>query len=439
MPGMSAPIANPGSQPEMLKRSLGLLDVVSIGLNGVIGTGIFLVPGHVTAMMGPASVVNYLISAFLCTVVVLCFAEVGSRFRGTGGPMLYSRAAFGDLTGFVVGWFTWLTRIAAWGALATGMVTAAAALVPAAQDYRVPILCLLIGTLTAVNIAGVTMGARVTNFFTLAKLLPIVFFIAIGVFHIRGELFTPFAPHGFSDLAPATMIILWAFVGFEVLTVPAGEMRHPRRSVPRALILTMAIVSVVYLLIWAVCTGTLPTLAGSENPVAEAAAEFMGPRGGGLIAFGILLSVLGINAGSALVAPRCLYALAHEGYLPRRVAWVHPTRRTPVVAILITSSVTLVLALTGSYVELAVISVVARFVQYIPTCLAVLYFRRKQSGEPLGFRVPWGPTVPLVGVVLCVWLLVESEPSRLFWGFVGLVVGLLVYASMRLARFKVER
>jgi amino acid transporter len=422
-----------------LKRSLRVVDVVAIGLNGVIGTGIFLVPGHVTAMMGPASLVPFLISAFLCTVVVLCFAEVGSRFRGTGGPMLYSRAAFGELPGFIVGWFTWVTRIAAWGALANGMVTAAVALLPAAQDYRVLILVVLIAALTAINIAGVAMGARVTNFFTVAKLLPIVFFVAIGVFHIRGELFTPFAPLGFSDLAPATMIILWAFVGFEVLTVPAGEMRHPRRSVPRALVVTISIVTVVYLLIWAVCTGTLPGLAGSENPVADAAKEFMGPRGGGLIAFGILLSVLGINAGSALVAPRCLYALAHEGYLPRQVAWVHPTRRTPVVAILITSTVTLVIALSGSYVELAVISVVARFVQYIPTCLAVMYFRSKRPDETPGFRVPWGATVPILAVVLCVWLLIESEPSRLLWGFIGLMAGLLVYFLMRFVRYRRTR
>jgi amino acid transporter len=431
---VSTPPPNLEAPRESLKRSLRLVDVVAIGLNGVIGTGIFLLPGNLAAAMGPAALVAYLISALLCTLVVLCFAEVGSRFRGTGGPMLYSRAAFGELPGFIVGWFTWLTRITAWGALANGMVTAAAALLPAAQEYRVLILTVLIATLAVTNIAGVSVGARVTNFFTAAKMLPIAFFIAIGVFHIKGDLFTPFAPLGLSALAPTTLVALWAFVGFEVLTVPAGEMRHPRRSVPRALILTMSVVTVVYLLIWAVCTGTLATLAGSENPVADAAMEFMGPRGGGLIAFGILLSVLGINAGNALVAPRCLYALAHEGFLPRQVAWVHPTRRTPVVAIVVTSAVALVLAISGSYVELAVVSVVARFVQYIPTCIAVLYFRKRRPGEEPGFRIPWGPAVPVLAVGLCAWLLIASEWSRLLWGLVGLAAGLSIYALMRLLR-----
>jgi amino acid transporter len=428
------PLHGNEGRPETLKRSLGLMSVVAIGLNGVIGTGIFFLPGNVAGMLGPASVLTFLVSAFLCTLLVLCFAEVGSRFSGTGGPMLYSHVAFGDASGFMVGWLTWVVRITAWGALSNGLVTAISTMMPAAQDYRVAIIVVLIATLSAINIIGVKMGAGVTNFFTAAKLIPLVFFVAIGVFHIRGDLFTPFAPHGFGEIAPATLIILYAFVGFEVLTIPAGEMRDPQKSVPQALILVMSFVSIFYLLIWAVCTGTLSTLAGSESPVAEAAMEFMGPRGGGLIAFGIFLSVLGINAGSALVSPRCLYALAHEGYIPRPIGWVHPRTRTPVAAILITAAVTLVIALSGSYLELAIISVIARFAQYIPTCLAVLYFRWKRPDEVPGFRVPGGPVVPVLAIALCVWLLAESEPRQLFWGLVALVAGLVIYLPMRFLR-----
>jgi amino acid transporter len=330
---------------------------------------------------------------------------------------------------------TWVVRVTVWGALANGLVAAIEALLPGAADFRVPIITGLIGLLTAANAIGVSMGARVTNLFTVAKLVPILAFIGIGVFHVQGELYTPFAPHGLGALAPATLMILYAFVGFEVLTIPAGEMRDPRRSVPRALLLVMAIVTVVYLLIWAVCTGTLPALAGADNPVADAAARFLGPRGGAVIAFGIFLSVFGINATSALVAPRCLYVLAHDGYLPRALAWVHPTTRTPLVAILVTAAVTLVIALSGSFIELAVISVVARFAQYIPTCAAVLVFRARHRGEerPV-FRVRGGPLVPVLAIGLCVWLLAQAEPARLLWGLVGLASGLLIHVPMRLAR-----
>ena len=360
------------------------------------------------ATLGPASVITFLISAVLCTLLVLCFAEVGSRFKGTGGPMLYSQAAFGDMPGFLVGWLSWIVRITAWGALANGFVNAVVALMPDADALRPWLITGLIAALTAANLAGVGMGARVLNFFTAAKLIPIAFFIAIGLFHIRGDLFTPFAPHGFTEIAPATLVILYAFVGFEVLTVPAGEMRDPQRSVPRALLLVIALVTVVYFLIWTVCTGTLPTLAGADNPVADAARIFLGPIGGSLIAFGILLSVIGVNAGSALVAPRSLYVLGYMGYLPKPISSVHAGTRAPVVAILISSGVTLAIALSGSFVELAVISVVARFAQYIPTCLAVLYFRWKRPDEPPAFRTPGGPLVPVLALLLCG---LATEPS----------------------------
>ena len=386
------------------------------------------------ATLGPASVITFLISAVLCTLLVLCFAEVGSRFKGTGGPMLYSHAAFGDMPGFLVGWLSWIVRITAWGALANGFVNAVVALMPDADALRPWLITGLIAALTAANLAGVGMGARVLNFFTAAKLIPIAFFIAIGLFHIRGDLFTPFAPHGFTEIAPATLVILYAFVGFEVLTVPAGEMRDPQRSVPRALLLVIALVTVVYFLIWTVCTGTLPTLAGADNPVADAARIFLGPIGGSLIAFGILLSVIGVNAGSALVAPRSLYVLGYMGYLPKPISSVHAGTRAPVVAILISSGVTLAIALSGSFVELAVISVVARFAQYIPTCLAVLYFRWKRPDEPPAFRTPGGPLVPVLALLLCGWLLSQAETRHLFWGAVALISGFAIYLPMRLVR-----
>lgn len=374
----------------------------------------------------------FIISAVLCALLVLCFAEAGSRFQSTGGPMLYTRAAFGDVPGYMVGWITWVVRITSWGALANAFVVVSDAVFPGALAFRTAILAGLFLTLGLLNIAGVTLGARVTAFFTGAKLIPLAVFIAVGLFHIDAGRFTPFAPQGFSNIGAGTLIILYAFVGFEVLTVPAGEMRNPARSIPRSLALIMGLVTFVYLGIWAVCTGTLDSLAGSENPVAESAATFLGPLGGRLVSVGILLSVLGINAGSALVAPRCLYALAQEGYLPRFLGRVHPGRKTPVVAIVVTATLSFLLAWSGSYVELAVVSVIGRFAQYIPTCLAVPVLRARDSDRPPGFRMPLGPTVPIASVILCVWLMAESEPASLFRGLAGLLSGLVFYLPYRM-------
>jgi len=420
-----------GPAPEPLRRSLRLIDIAALGVNGVIGTGIFFLPGKVTAMMGPAALVAFLASAVLCSLLVLCFAEMASRYSTTGGPMLYAEAAFGKTAGFVVGWLSWLTRMVAWAALVNGLFTAAVTLVPALQTHRVAVLVATIVSLAGVNVIGVAFGSRVTNVITVAKLLPILVLIATGVFRIRPELFTPFAPNGFGELGPATLTILFAFVGFEVLTIPAGEMRDPTRSLPRALILVMSLVTATYLLLWAVCAGTLPGLAGAENPLADAAVVILGPVGGWMIAAGIFVSVLGVNSASALIAPRSLYALARDGLLPRFLATVHPRTQTPIPAIIVTSSLTLLLAISGNFVELAVMSIVARMAQYYATSGALIRLRASRPDMAPPFRAPAGGTVAVLSMLLCTWLLIESEPRHLLWGAVAIVVGLALHLPMR--------
>ncbi len=377
---------------------------------------------------------TFAISAGLCGLLVLCFAEVSSRFTGTGGPMLYSDAAFGPLVGFGVGWLTWVVRVAAWGALANGFVDALGALHPGWGERRLFVLTALFSVLTLINLLGVRHAAATLNLFTVAKLVPIVLFVGVGLFHLDGALYTPFAPHGFGNLGSATLVMVFAFVGFEVLVVPGGEAVNPKSDLPRSLLVVMGTVTLIYMLIWLVCAGTLPTLAGSATPVSDAASVFMGPLGATVITVGILLSVAGINSGTALIAPRCLYALAEKGSLPSVLGWTHAQRRTPVVAILVTSLVSFAVAASGSFVELAVISTVARFGQYIPTCLAVIRLRRLKPDEPPGFSVPGGPVVAWLAIGLCVWLLSQAEVRQLVWGGVALLVGYAFHLPVRLAR-----
>ena len=413
-----------------LKRELRLRDIVSLGINGVIGTGIFFLPGEAAAMLGPAATIPFLLSAVLCSLLVLCFAEAGSRFRGTGGPMLYAEAAFGSFVGFSVGWLMLIVRIITWGALANAMVTALEVVAPGATVYRQGILCALFGGIAAVNVTGVRSSARVTNFFTMAKLLPMIAFVAIGIFFLDGSLYRPFAPHGYSAVGEGTLLILFAFVGFELLAVPAGEMKSPERHVPRALFTSMGIVTAIYLLIWVVCLGTLPALAGSESPVSDAAAIFMGPVGALVVSLGILMSVLGVNLAISITASRCLYGLSAEGHLPRIFGRAHAGTGAPVPAILLTSALSLVVALSGTYVELAVLSVIARFTQFISTCLAILLLRGR-SGEPPPFRAPFGPAIPVLALLLCGWLLSQAEPRQLFWGVVAIAAGGVIYLGRR--------
>jgi amino acid transporter len=422
------------TESSSLKRSLGLATVVSLGINGVIGQGIFLLPGKAAGMMGPSAGLALLMGGVLCFLIALCFAEVSARFDATGGAYVYAREAFGDFVGFEVGWMTCCVAIISWAALSNGFTLVLSHFWPAAGEgltQKVVALSVITG-LTLVNTMGASWGAAVVKFFTVAKLIPLTLFIAVGLFFIDASHFEPFAPHGTAPLADTTMLLLYAYAGFETLVVPAGEMDNPQRNVPRALFIVMAVVTIVYMGIFGVAVGTFEGIAGHANPVAAASAAFMGPAGGTLIAIGICLSVFGTNCGSALVNPRRFYAMAERGDLPPKLATTDPETGAPRMAIGLTWLLACGLSLSGSFVELAVLGVVARFAQYIPTCLAVLVFR-KRLGPGEGFRIPGGPVLPLITVILCLTLLANSDPSRLIKGGIALLAGVPLYFLSRKA------
>ena len=420
-----------------LKRSLSLLDVVALGVNGVIGQGIFLLPGLAAERLGPASLVAILIAGVLSFLIALCFAEVGSRFSGTGGAYLYAKAAFGNFVGFEVGWITCCVAIISWAALANGFTLVLAHFIPAVgEGWLQPATA--VGTMTAlvlVNLAGAKSGALVSTVFSVAKLLPMLLFVSVGMFALDGARFEPFAPEGYGPLAETTLLLLYAYVGFEVLVVPAGEMRNPQRNVPIALLSVLAIVSVVYGAVLAVSIGVFDGIAGHKNPVAAASGVLLGPVGGTIVAAGIVISVFGTNAGAALVSPRRIYAMAERGDLPRQLAWVHPKSGSPIPAIVVMYLLAAVLTLSGTFKELAVLGVIARFLQYIPTCLAVIVLRRKDaSGASPGFRLPGGGAIPFVAVALCCWLMANSHPRQLWMGAAALAMGTPLYFLSRHVR-----
>lgn len=414
-----------------LARSLSVLDVVALGLNGVIGSGIFLVPGIAAAAMGPAALLPMVFAGVLCALIALCFAEVGSRFEGTGGAYLYARETFGGLVGFSVGWMVWWVRIISSAALANAFAAATLDLLESPPAWAEPALAvgLLIG-LAIANLRAVKLGAGLTNVVTVAKLIPLALFVAVGLFSLSGARLAPFAPHGYSAFAETTLVLLWAFVGFELLAVPAGEMRDPQRAVPTALLTVMGAVTLLYVGVYLVAAGTYDGLAGADNPVADAAATFLGPTGALVVAVGIAVSVFGTNAGSSLVTPRCLFALAEQGQMPRALARVHPRYRTPSVAIAVSLVLSAGLALSGTFEQLAVVSVVARFLQYLPTCVAVLVLRRRDAdggAPPARFRVPLGPTIPTLAILLCLGLSTQAEPLQLLATGGLLALGLPFY------------
>jgi amino acid transporter len=416
-----------------LRRSLSLLDVVALGLNGVIGTGIFFLPGLAAGLMGPASIATMGFAALLAFLIALCFAEVGSHFTGTGGAYLYALEVHGD----AIGWINCGITVTAWAALINGLAGAVAHFAPVLEGgpLRALFIVGVMLVLTLVNLRGAKLGAQVANVFTAAKLIPLVAFIAIGLAFIDGARFSPFAPGGYDNFFEATLLIFYAFVGFEGLVVPAGEMKNPQRMVPLSLIIVLGLVTTVYLLVQVVATGTLAGLAGSENPVAEASTSFLGPIGGTLIAIGIIVSVAGVNAASALVGPRRLFALAENGHLPKVLAATNQ-RGVPAFSVWIVFALTAAVAVSGSFKDLALISVVGRFAQYISTAVAALILQRRKSAvaDPDGFRLWLGPVIPAAALILSLVVLSSSEPRRLIIGGIAVLTGIPVYLYIRWRR-----
>ena len=408
------------------KDKFGLWSIVLLGINGIIGTGIFLLPNRAYALMGPSSLLILLFDAFLAGCLALCFAEVAGFFSRNGGPYLYAKAAFGDFVGYEVGVLKLVVTIIAWAAMAVGFATALGAAFPffAGDTMKNLIAAVLIGGLTIMNIAGVKISKILNNIMTISKLVPLCVFIAVGLFFVNGSNFTPFVPTHMADgaFANAAITMFFAYTGFEAIAVAAEDFKDPKKDLPRGIILTMIIVTIIYMLVVGISIGILgPDLAVDKAPIQTAFGRAVGPVGAYFVLIGTFFSMGGINLAESFIAPRACTSLAEDGMLPaflnRRTSWGTPWASSVVVAIL-----SILLAWSGSFTTLAAISAVSRFTQYLPTVLSVIVFRRKWKDRERTYKIPGGIFVPVVAFLTSLWMLSNAKPMQLVWGLGGILV-----------------
>lgn len=421
--------AGASGAPPRLERVVGLAGLTAIAVNGVVGSGIFVLPATVALILGPASPVAYLVAALLTALVVLCFAEAGSRTERTGGPYVYAREAFGPFVRFQVGWLFFLMRLTASAAIANAFVAYLGVLWPAASAGlgRAAVLTMLIGGFAVANAAGIRHGAFLVNVLTIAKLLPLLFFVGVGLTYADPARYDLLTIPPIAGLREASLLLIFAFGGFENASVPAEEVRQPRRNVPIALLLAIAVTTVLYVLIQIVTLGTYPDLAGDPAPLASSARMFLGPAGALLLTAGAVLSTAGSISALSLVGPRILYALSVGGQFPRVFGLVHPRWHTPHVSIGVFAAATLLIALWGSFAQLAAASVVARLIFSAVTCMAVPVLRRKQGAEPAQFVIPGGLTVPLLATAVSLWLLSGMTEAQVIGGALAIAMGTGAY------------
>ncbi|MEO8945463.1 MAG: APC family permease [Gemmatimonadaceae bacterium] len=419
-----------------LERAIGVRALAANAINITVGGGIFVLPAVVAASIGPSAPIAYVVCAAAMALIVLCFAQAGSRVSLTGGPYAYVELALGKYVGFLVGTLLWLVGTTATAAVGSAFIGSIAVFwAPLAQPVaRAIVLAVVFLLFGALNIRGTRQSTRFIELVTVAKLLPLVVFVIVGAILAHGAV-----PDVIGSLAPAKLgrsviVLIFAFAGIEFALVPSGEVRDPARTVPRALFTAMAAITILYVAIQFVAQMILGgSLAAEQSAPLTAAARAVAGSGGAIfIGVCASISMFGYVSGMIFTAPRALFAFGRDGILPPAFARLHERYDTPSIAIITQCLITFVVAVTGGFAELAILSNIGVLLLYLLCCISAWELRRKNvqtGGVP--FRIPGGALVPVLAVAVIVWILSNATVKEFSVVGAVLVVASVLYYLAR--------
>jgi amino acid transporter len=415
-----------------LIRGIGLAGAAILVLNSVIGSGIFALPGTVAAKAGLWSSWLFLLIGMLIITMVLTLAELASYFRDSGGPVLYTTSAFGPLVGFSTGWMLFISRMTAFAANSNVMAIYLGEVWPyvASGTGRYLLITAIICALTWANYVGVKQGVRTMAVITVFKILPIVLLIVLGLQHVTGATLVPGPLPNLDEVGGTTLLLIYAFVGFESATIISGEAKNPKRNLPKAMVQTVVFIAVFYFLIVLVFVSVLPDGGSGGGTLVDVGRELMGTAGVTIITLAAFFSIGGNLSSIMLAVPRLPFAMAEERMLPRWIGHVHEKYATPTNSILVLGGLGLAFALTGTFEKLATASSLTRLISYVLCIGALPVIRNKATPEERAesYRLKGGYTIPLIALVMCLWIGAQSTVNA--WEVTGgmLVVGLVLYA-----------
>jgi basic amino acid/polyamine antiporter, APA family len=399
------------ARPELV-RSLGRWSLAALVLNGIIGSSVFILPGTLADRLGWMSLAAWAIAAACIAAMILCFAEVASRFSGAGGAYLFTRAAFGGFVGLQVGWLSYFVR-AITGAVQANLFAAyLAGLWPWAGTRLggVAATTIFLGILTAINIRSVVSGAWVSNGFALVKITPLLLFGALGIFWMASgnASAAPLASDpSLGGWLEVLLLLMFAYGGFETAVIPLGEARNPRRDAPFALLIGLGLAALLYQLAQLTVLVTLVEPGATERPLAESARVMLGAGGAVIISVVALISVYGWLASNLLAVPRLSMAMAEQGDFPALFSRVHPAFRTPWLSILFFAVLSWTLANQAGLLQNLSLAAVSRLFTYGLVCAALPTLRRADRLNPGKvppplFRAPAGNALAVIGVLVSV-------------------------------------
>ena len=427
---MSQPSSSNSSSEEKLPRNLGLWGIWMLVVNGLIGAGIFGLPSGAAALAGEYSVLVYAFCALLILPIILCFDELGSYFRGTGGPIRYGTLAFGPFVGFQGGWLYYLARLISFSANTVLLTDSIAYFVDGAGTGtgRIISLAVICVGLSVINVLGSVESIRSMTLFTVIK-FAVLILLPLGGFILLGAEVIPSFENAIppaKDLGAAALLLIYAFVGFEGAVVPAGEAKRPERDMPLGLLLGLAVVAVLYMVIQLVSQAALPDLASSKTPLLDVSASLFGPVGAMVLMIGVAASVLANLVSSMFSATRVTYALSLEKSLPRWFGEVHTRFLTPANSVVFFGVAAFLLAAFGSFTVLAAMTVLSRLFLYGMSCAAIPKLRPQFRGEGR-FILKGGYLIPILGIAACVWLMMQVSERSIWMTAIFVGIGSLLF------------
>lgn len=419
-----------------LIRGVRRWDAVALMINCIIGAGIFGTPSKAFALTGSYSLLAFVACALIVAAIAFCYAEVASRFTETGGPYLYAREAFGPLAGFQVGWLAYIARLSSFAFICNVLVSYIGFFYPAAASglWRAIIMTCVVFALVSVNVIGVRRAAAVSDIFSIGKLIPLALFGVVGLFFISPASYSFDAPPDIGSFSMVVSLLFVSFTGFELALIAAGETRDPQRNMPFAMMTALIVVAVIYILIQVVCIGTLPGLAHSEKPLAEASNLFLGKAGASIITLGAVVSTMGTLNAILLAGSRLPFAMAERDQLSAVFATTHKRFHTPHTAILLTAGAGLALALSGTFTYALTLAAISKLLTSAATCAALPVLRRRASQHPALFKAPAGLFLSMASLAVCAWLLANSGWAEVRDVIIAAAVGMLLYVINRLGQ-----
>ena len=428
---------------EGLIRAVGVRGLTAAMVNYTIGAGIFVLPAVVAGRVGAAAPLIYIVCAVAMALIVMCFADAGSRVSLSGGTYAYAEVAFGPYIGFIVATSLWFgANVLASAAVANVFMDTVAEIAPwfGGSIVRGTVLVLTYAIFAAINIRGVKIGSRAVQTVTLAKLAPLFMLVAFGLLAVNvRNLAWPGFPSG-GEIARTTVMLMFAFLGIESALTPSGEVRDPARTVPKAIFATLVLVTLLYMAIQLVAQGVLGAdlAANQKAPLAETALRILGSGGQMLVLVGMAISTFGYVAGDMLAAPRSIYALGRDGLLPPAIGAVHERYRTPHIAILIHAVFCAGFAVTGSFRGLMVLATLATLIVYVICCLATIRLQRMnvRADGAVPFNVPGGPVIPVLATLVVIWLMTASTTQEFIALGAMLAAETVLYLIMRARRLR---